>query len=592
MADAELSALLEQRAQLKIAETVGRKNGRAAAWYEERPAEQRFVGLLNQGATCYLNSLVQALFMLPAVREKVFSFEFDADRHGAAETCVPLQLGVLFARLATSSLHALDTRALTASFGWSQAEAFRQHDVQELLAVLFDALEKYQCDVSSAFSGEMRPSVRCQSCGYESARAEAFRDVQLDIGESGSVEDAMRRYVAWERMEGEGTWKCEQCGARNSAKGCAFTKLPPILTLHLKRFVFDMQTLRRKKLNHRVTFPATLDAATLFRPPPLEADGGDGDDAGGDSDVYECVGVLVHSDRPRGHYFALLRTGEEAAAACGRRTPSRRRSRRRQPPRRRTAMRRRSGGRRRAGSADARRPGGGQLDVVVGGGLAAAGWHEFNDATVKRASVGSISAAEGRGPVGRSGDSGANTRCSTNGWRRPPSAPPPPVPALLALAAAEEAEAAQLRGWREAATRPPADLGRRLPSRRRGDAHSTRRRARRRPQQPRQAPLGAPAIDGGAVRRLRRWRRWHFAEQPLTEADLAEARCVRSSAPRAALVVEWRRTSRGRRRARVRRRRPADARRAARRPRPRVRGAASAAAARPSRWLVVRAARL
>ena len=319
MADAELSALLEQRAQLKIAETVGRKNGRAAAWYEERPAEQRFVGLLNQGATCYLNSLVQALFMLPSVREKVFSFEFDADRHGAAETCVPLQLGVLFARLATSSLHALDTRALTASFGWSQAEAFRQHDVQELLAVLFDALEKYQCDVSSAFSGEMRPSVRCQSCGYESARAEAFRDVQLDIGESGSVEDAMRRYVAWERMEGEGTWKCEQCGARNSAKGCAFTKLPPILTLHLKRFVFDMQTLRRKKLNHRVTFPATLDAASLFRPPPLEADGGGDGETGDVSDVYECVGVLVHSGTAHGgHYFALLRTGEEAAVACER----------------------------------------------------------------------------------------------------------------------------------------------------------------------------------------------------------------------------------------------------------------------------------
>ena len=68
MADAELSALLEQRAQLKIAETVGRKNGRAAAWYEERPAEQRFVGLLNQGATCYLNSLVQALFVNEPVR--------------------------------------------------------------------------------------------------------------------------------------------------------------------------------------------------------------------------------------------------------------------------------------------------------------------------------------------------------------------------------------------------------------------------------------------------------------------------------------------------------------------------------------------
>ena len=164
MADAELSALLEQRAQLKIAETVGRKNGRAAAWYEERPAEQRFVGSSTRARRVLPQLARRRCSCCPQVREKVFSFEFDADRHGAAETCVPLQLGVLFARLATSSLHALDTRALTASFGWSQAEAFRQHDVQELLAVLFDALEKYQCDVSSAFSA--RCGRRCAaSCG-------------------------------------------------------------------------------------------------------------------------------------------------------------------------------------------------------------------------------------------------------------------------------------------------------------------------------------------------------------------------------------------------------------------------------------------
>ena len=33
-----------------------------------------YVGLANQGATCYLNSLVQALFMLPAFRTRVFAF--------------------------------------------------------------------------------------------------------------------------------------------------------------------------------------------------------------------------------------------------------------------------------------------------------------------------------------------------------------------------------------------------------------------------------------------------------------------------------------------------------------------------------------
>ena len=30
---------------------------------------------------------------------------------------------------------------MTGSFGWDQAESFQQHDVQELLRVLFEALE-------------------------------------------------------------------------------------------------------------------------------------------------------------------------------------------------------------------------------------------------------------------------------------------------------------------------------------------------------------------------------------------------------------------------------------------------------------------
>ena len=38
-------------------------------------------------------------------------------------------------------VRAIDTRELTQSFGWGAADAFHQHDVQELLHVLFEALE-------------------------------------------------------------------------------------------------------------------------------------------------------------------------------------------------------------------------------------------------------------------------------------------------------------------------------------------------------------------------------------------------------------------------------------------------------------------
>jgi len=59
-----------------------------------------------------------------------------------APRCIPYQLQRLFAQLQLSSQAAVTTNSLTQSFGWTGADAFAQHDVQELTCVLFDALER------------------------------------------------------------------------------------------------------------------------------------------------------------------------------------------------------------------------------------------------------------------------------------------------------------------------------------------------------------------------------------------------------------------------------------------------------------------
>ncbi len=41
----------------------------------ERRAKSGFVGLTNQGATCYLNSLIQAMYMTPELRFSMFSID-------------------------------------------------------------------------------------------------------------------------------------------------------------------------------------------------------------------------------------------------------------------------------------------------------------------------------------------------------------------------------------------------------------------------------------------------------------------------------------------------------------------------------------
>ena len=77
-------------------------------------AEGGHVGLSNQGATCYLNSLLQTLFMLPAFRASVYAWRYDPARDGKEETCIPLQLQRLFARLQCSSRAAVSTKPVHA----------------------------------------------------------------------------------------------------------------------------------------------------------------------------------------------------------------------------------------------------------------------------------------------------------------------------------------------------------------------------------------------------------------------------------------------------------------------------------------------
>uniref|UniRef100_H2Z534 USP domain-containing protein n=1 Tax=Ciona savignyi TaxID=51511 RepID=H2Z534_CIOSA len=206
-------------------------NGKAI---DEPPVErspQSLVGIKNQGATCYLNSLLQTLFLTPEFREQLFNIGSDElgitglNKKDGKVRKIPLQLQLLFARLLLLNQSSCKTDDLTDSFGWRNSEEMQQHDVQELSRILFDAIETSLVGTSgdkliqNLYKGVIVNQIACCSCRRISERDEEFLDLTVSVTGGRSLETALASvFTAEEMMSGKNQYFCEKCKKLVNAK--------------------------------------------------------------------------------------------------------------------------------------------------------------------------------------------------------------------------------------------------------------------------------------------------------------------------------------------------------------------------------------
>ena len=288
------------------------------------PAGQ-FLGLRNQGNTCYMNSLLQVLYHLPDFRRSIYSLPTRLDAEQGTTSRVVLELQRLFYRLqyaADAGASEVGTEGLTRSFGWGPREVLEQQDVQEFSRLLCETVQEYMReagrpdDVAALFSGCTVNTIRCTNVDFSSAREERWYDLQMQVQRCAGLRASFGALARDERLVGANRYNTRKAelGRQDARRSARFRSLPPVLLLHLQRFEYDGESGEMRKLQQAFRFPTTN--LRLDRYMASGRDGRDGGGGGGGGEAapppYALRAVLSHVGHfGSGHYVAYVRRGAQ-----------------------------------------------------------------------------------------------------------------------------------------------------------------------------------------------------------------------------------------------------------------------------------------
>ncbi|ETW00287.1 hypothetical protein H310_07666 [Aphanomyces invadans] len=266
-------------------------------------------GLRNLGATCYVNSMVQCLFMTMSFRRAVHEWEPKETQHLSPVLLAQMQaLQRLFAHMQLGARSFADPQEFASKLELNNVVQQDAHEFTKLLLTHLQSIFVYSKHrahwnhIDSHFRGSMHYVTTCGTCHARSTKSSSFFELSVNIKGHSSIHHSFQSYLAPEILDGDNRYYCDTCHGKQDASRHIEIEpatLPPTLMLHLMRFVYDVKSNTKKKVQDAIEIPLELCMSDLTSAiPPTSSSQG----------RYRLVGVLNHrgTTASAGHYTANL----------------------------------------------------------------------------------------------------------------------------------------------------------------------------------------------------------------------------------------------------------------------------------------------
>lgn len=280
-----------------------------------------FVGLVNLGCTCYMNSLLQQFFSINSIRESILLAKEKDDKPQNSQFPINsslLQLKHIFSGLKAYEGKAYNPKEFCLGFEGQPLSIVEQMDVDEFFNVLVDKLEpqlkgsKFDNPFRYELGGSSSTDIIGKDCSHRSEREEGFNCIILSM--KSSIKESLESYINEELLEGDNAFLCEKCNKKvNAIRRTSLKSLPRTLILVLKRFEFDYDTSQKVKLNNYCEFPQDLNIKEFTQEylNSLEIQNEENySNILKNDDFYEynLTGAIIHMGTAEsGHYYSIIK---------------------------------------------------------------------------------------------------------------------------------------------------------------------------------------------------------------------------------------------------------------------------------------------